>query len=178
MLRSLAFIPVVAIAVTFPAVAQQKVDFPKEGKYDVTNCWSGVANTINFSKTYSAVSYELTGASRSNPSGGYGDMSTFRCVGFTGTIDGKVSGMNMCEVVDQDGDKRLNRNVYEGPKQTSGALIGTGKYEGIVAAGTSDSLGAFPEVKPGTFQGCNHSTGTYKMKSEATGSSMPSRPRR
>jgi hypothetical protein len=25
-------------------------------------------------------------------------------------------------------------------------------------------LGQFPTIKPGTFQGCNRATGTYKLK--------------
>jgi hypothetical protein len=62
MLHSLVFIPVLTIGLAVPAMAQQKADLPKEGKYDVTSCWSGTANSIDFSKTYSAANYELTGA--------------------------------------------------------------------------------------------------------------------
>jgi len=29
---------------------------------------------------------------------------------------------------------------------------------------TAQGLGPFPMIKPGTFQGCNHQTGTYKLK--------------
>ena len=36
-------------------------DLPKEGSYDFTSCWSGVSNTIAFSKTHFAFSYEMTG---------------------------------------------------------------------------------------------------------------------
>jgi hypothetical protein len=43
-------------------------------------------------------------------------------------------------------------------------LAGTGKYEGMVRTATAESLGQFPTIKPGTFQGCNRATGTYKLK--------------
>jgi hypothetical protein len=170
MSRSLVISSVLAIGLAVPAVA---ADLPKEGKYDITNCWSGIANSIDFSKTHDAASYELTGTSRSNPPDGMFDMTTFRCVGFGTTIDGKYSGMNACERVDKDGDKLLGKNIAEGPKQTSESLAGTGKYEGYVGSGVTESLGAFPAIKPGTFQGCNHASGTYKMRSEATGSTTP-----
>jgi hypothetical protein len=170
MVRSLILIPVLMVGLGMPAGA---ADFPKEGKYDITTCFAGIANSIDFSKTYSAASYEITGTARSNPPGGFLDMASFRCIGFNGTIDGKLSGMNMCAAVDQDGDKMFVRNIVEGPRNTLEAVAGTGKYEGIVRTGVNDSLGAFPAVKPGTLQGCGHGTGTYKMKPEATGSTTP-----
>ena len=141
MLRALIVIPVLTIGLTVPAMTQQKADLPKEGKVDITSCYSGLANTIDFSKTHGAVSYELTGTNRSNPPGGYADMTTFRCVGFTGTIDGKSSGMNMCETIDKDGDKLLNKQIVEGPKSTLEMVVGTGKYEGITRTGEGEFLG-------------------------------------
>ena len=36
--------------------------------------------------------------------------------------------------------------------------------EGMKASGTVHPLGPFPVVKAGTFQDCNHQTGTYKLK--------------
>jgi hypothetical protein len=29
-------------------------DLPKEGSYEITNCWSGVSSAITFSKTHTA----------------------------------------------------------------------------------------------------------------------------
>ncbi len=43
-------------------------------------------------------------------------------------------------------------------------VVGTGKYEGMVTTGTVEPLGPFPVIKAGTFQDCNHQTGTYKLK--------------
>jgi hypothetical protein len=34
----------------------------------------------------------------------------------------------------------------------------------MVASGMVEALGPFPAIKPGTFQGCNHQSGTYKLK--------------
>ena len=137
---------------------------PKEGTFEYTSCWAGTGNYIEFSKTHNGVSYEFVGTSRTNPPGGIFDMMSFRCVGFTRNIEGKSSGMNLCEAVDKDGDKILAQNIYEGPRSKNDAITGTGKYEGIVRSGIADSLGVFPAPKPGSIQGCNHQTGTYKLK--------------
>ena len=141
-------------------------DFPKEGKYDYTSCWSGVSNLINFSKTQTAFSFEMTGTTRSNPPGGIFDLNTFRCVGTNASLDGKASGITVCEATDRDGDKRLAYfSAASDGTVTRQQIAGTGKYDGMV---TSDSkitpLGPFPEIKTGTFQNCNHQTGNYKLK--------------
>ncbi len=139
-------------------------DLPKQGSYDVTTCWSGVSSVIAFSKTHTASSYELTGTTRSNPPGGAFDMTATRCVGIGSSIEGKNTGMALCEAIDKDGDKYLTRTTSEGPKGVFEALAGTGKYEGMVRTGTVELVGQFPTIKPGTFQGCNRGTGTYKLK--------------
>ena len=54
----------IILASPFSAFA---AELPKEGSYDYTSCWSGVSNTITFSKTHTASSYEMTGTTRSNP---------------------------------------------------------------------------------------------------------------
>jgi hypothetical protein len=43
MLRPLVFIPALTIGLAMPAIA---ADLPKEGNYDFTNCWSGIAVSI------------------------------------------------------------------------------------------------------------------------------------
>jgi hypothetical protein len=118
-------------------------ELPKEGSYDYTACWSGVSNIITFSKTHTGSSYELMGAIRSNPPGGMFDKNTFRCVGMGASLDGKITGAG---------------------KVTRTHVAGTGKFEGMVMAGTVEPLGPFKAVKEGTFQDCNRQTGTYKLK--------------
>lgn len=92
------------------------------------------------------------------------DKSTFRCVGMNASLDGKITGSNVCETIDMDGDKRLSYFSTGDGKTTRTNLAGTGKYEGMVMVGTVESLGSFPVIKDGTFQSCNHQTGTYKLK--------------
>ena len=36
--------------------------------------------------------------------------------------------------------------------------------QAMQTTGTVHPLGPFPDVKAGTFQDCNHQTGTYKLK--------------
>jgi hypothetical protein len=139
-------------------------DVPKEGSYDITSCWSGTGNAIEFSKAHSAISFEIVGTNRSNTPGGFLDMTSFRCVGLSNVVEGKSSGINFCETIDKDGDKLLVRNIAEGPRNKLETLVGTGKYEGIVRTGVAESAGAFPAVRPGSIQGCNRGTGTYKIR--------------
>lgn len=154
-----------AIALSVASVASAQT-LPKEGSYDFTSCWSGVSNLIAFSKTQTAFSYEMTGTSRSNPPGGFADKNTFRCVGTNASIDGKNTGMAVCEGVDPAGDKRLTYFSFMADgKVIRETVAGTGKYEGMsTSAATVKGLGPFPVIKAGTFQDCNHQTGTYKLK--------------
>jgi len=140
-------------------------ELPKEGSYDYTACWSGVSNTIAFSKVHNASSYEMTGAILSNPPGGMFDKNSFRCVGLNASLDGKYTGSAVCEAMDADGDKRLSTfSLASDGSLTRETVAGTGKYEGMTITGTVHPLGSFPVVKAGTFQDCNHQTGTYKLR--------------
>ena len=137
----------------------------KEGNYDFTSCWSGIGHDVAFSKTHTARSYEMTGAIRSNPPGGMFDKETFHCVGMNASLGGKNSGSTVCEATNAGGDKRLTYfSIGTDGKVTREFVSGTGKYEGMVMSGTVEPLGPFPEIQPGTFQDCNHQTGTYKLK--------------
>ena len=140
-------------------------ELPKEGNYDFISCGSSVNSAITFSKTHTASTWEQTGTNRSNPPGGLFDMSTFRCVGIYASLDGTVTVYGVCEAIDPDGDKRLTSFSFDDGKVTRGNAAGTGKYEGIVVTQNSfEPLGPFPTIKDGTSQGCNHLTGTYKLK--------------
>lgn len=150
------------LAVAGTAVAQTP---PKEGRYDFTSCWSGVSNLIAFSKTHFAYSYEFTGTNRSNPPGGMFDKMSVRCVGMNSSFGGRTAGNTVCEALDPDGDKRLTYFSFgRGGGLVKEVISGTGKYDGMISDGETIPLGPFPVVKPGTFQDCNHQTGTYKMK--------------
>ncbi|MCG2633219.1 hypothetical protein L6654_42665 [Bradyrhizobium sp. WYCCWR 13023] len=156
---------VLAYLIIASASSAFAAELPKEGTYDYTACWSGVNNVISFSKTHTAMSYEMTGVVRSTTPGGMFDKHTFRCVGMNASLDGKNSGSTVCEAIDADGDKRLSYfSVGADGKVTRENVVGTGKFEGMVANGTVEPLGPFPVIKPGTFQDCNHQAGTYKLK--------------
>jgi len=80
-------------------------------------------------------------------------------------LNGRPSGIAVCESVDPDGDRRLTYfSLGSDGKTTRENVAGTGKYEGMVASGTVQPLGQFPAIKAGTFQNCNLQTGTYKLK--------------
>ncbi len=156
---------VLGLLILTSAPAAFASDLPKEGSYDYTACWSGVNNVITFSKTHTASSYEMTGTTRTNPPGGMFDKNSFHCVGMNASLDGKNTGSTVCEATDTDGDKRLAYfSLGSDGKVTRENITGTGKYEGMVASGKVQPLGPFPVVKAGTFQDCNHQTGTYKLK--------------
>lgn len=159
--RRASFILATALAAARPALA---ADPPKEGTYDLTACWSGVSNLIAFSKTHTAFSYEMTGSGRTNPPGGMFDLTSFRCVGMNHSFDGKPGATAICEVVDKDGHKFLSYFGMRGGKLVREQVTGTGKYEGMIRTTEVHAMGPFPSVKPGTFQGCNRQTGTYKLK--------------
>src|ERR1035438_572427 len=146
-----------AIVIAGVATAQTR---PKEGRYDYTSCYSSVSNAISFSKTHSANTYELMGTILSNPPGGLFDKSAIRCVGMSRSFAGKVAGTAACEGVDPDGDKFLYTVSAQEGKTVRENIAGTGKYDGMVASGMTESMRPFPEIKAGTFQNCNHQTGT------------------
>jgi len=165
----IALIVVASMTTCLPALAQQKADLPKEGKYDTMACWSGTQNSVEFSKNASVQSWEVVGTNRGNPADSFLDMTTFRCIGSGATLNGKYSARDVCEAVDKDGDKIITRFVTEGQKTTVDMAVGTGKYEGITRKGGTEPVGTFPTVKPGTVQGCDHNVGTYTLGPEASG---------
>ena len=157
----------VFVAAIGPAAA---AELPKEGTYDLLSCWSGTGTNIQLSKDF-GFSYELTGSNISNPPGGAFDKTSYRCVGLFTNIEGQITQTQVCETVDQSGDRFLAQTTTEDPGQEGvsprrireNVIAGTGKYEGMTRTGVNQTY-AVPEMKPGTFQRCGHATGTYKLK--------------
>ncbi|MBC5765753.1 hypothetical protein [Ramlibacter albus] len=142
-----------------------QVNLPKEGNYDYTACWTGTSSEIAMAGGDTATSYEMVGTLVSNIPGGLGDRTTFRCVGMNTMIKGKAGGGNVCEGIDPDGDKRVNRFFIEPDgKVVREMLYGTGKYEGMMMTNSVAMIPPLKPAKPGTFQACNRQTGTYKLK--------------
>ena len=107
----------------------------------------------------------MTRSNRSSPPGGMFDKTTFHRVGTNASFDGKTRGSTVCDALDGDHDKPLTYfSLGSDGKVTRENVTGTRRYEGMVASGTVRPLGPFPAVKAGTFQDCNHQTGTYKLR--------------
>ncbi|UGY15848.1 hypothetical protein HAP48_0046400 [Bradyrhizobium septentrionale] len=85
-------------------------------------------------------------------------------MGMNASLGGKISGTAVCEATDGDGNTRLSYFSIADGKVTRESVAGTGKYDGAVISATVQPLGPFPVIKEGTFQDCNHQTGTYKLK--------------
>jgi hypothetical protein len=154
-----------ALAVS-AAVAGAAQDLPKEGKFAFRSCWSGTSKAIALSKTYVAYTLNFRGTVLTDKPGGLFDHNTFHCVGMAATLADKKEGHIVCEAIDPDGDKRMSRYTLgiDG-NYHSEVVTGTGKYEGMMITHTNvKQLGQFPTIEPGTFQACNHQTGTYKLK--------------
>jgi hypothetical protein len=153
-----------ALAVS-AALAGAAQDLPKEGKFAFRACWSGVSKAIALSKTHVAFTLEFTGASLSDKPGGLFDHNTFHCVGMGATLGDEKLGHIVCQAIDPDGDKRMDRfELGKDGNYHREEVVGTGKYDGMTTHTTVKQLGPFPTIEPGTFQGCNHQAGTYKLK--------------
>jgi hypothetical protein len=153
----------IAAIVTAPVFASE---MPKQGKYDYFSCWSGTNNVMPLPDKTEALAYDLTGSTRAVIPGGMFDKNTFHCIGASTMRDGKtIAGRTTCMAIDADGDKRVAIFANENGKETRHEVTGTGKYEGMeITDPVVENLGPLPVVKEGTAQGCNHQTGTYKLK--------------
>ena len=151
------------IAIMFCCASVMAGELVKQGKFDLMSCYSGKAEVLAHSKNYVALSYVYTGTCRSNPPGGAFDMTSFQGVGSQSIIEGEMKSIYFMEYVDSDGDKVFLKGDRNGPQGSAEFLSGTGKYEGISGGGTNEAIGNFPSARPGTFQGCSHAIGTYKL---------------
>ena len=145
-----------------PALAQT---YAKEGNFDYVSCLSGTTRRMTFSNTQTAQTSEYSGTNRSATPLSPFDKTTFRCIAFNATLNGKSSGNSWCETADRDGDKYVTYfNQLADGTSTREAVAGTGKFDGLSTKGISTPLGPFPNVDPGTIQNCVRQMGTYKMK--------------
>ena len=156
---------IAALVVIASAGSALAADLPKEGTYDFIACQAGVVTPIAFSKEYQAFSYEQFGSALSKVPGGLFDKATFHCMGLRTRFNGKETNNTVCENILPDGEKTLSTFSLKADGTYDRQFVaGTGKYEGMISSGTTESLGPFPTIKAGTFQFCNHQTGTYKLK--------------
>jgi hypothetical protein len=140
----------------------------KEGRFDFTLCFAGKIDHMVVGKDIGSGSYDLAASIYAN-----GELKAFhrtaaRCVGTYVTIRGKFSDAGYCVVTDEDNDKWLMKYATDiGTDYFHGrweAVEGSGKYEGMTATGEYKTLGTTPAAQPGGLQGCNHNSGTYKLR--------------
>jgi hypothetical protein len=141
-------------------------EVPKEGTYDYYSCWSGTTSDMKLPGDAVARTSEITGMNHAKTPGTMFDNNSFRCIGSTVTKDKVTTGRTICEAVDADGDKRWASFVAgEDGKTTRTQIAGTGKWDGLTTSNmTFENMPAPPTIVPGTIQGCNHQTGSYKLK--------------
>jgi len=153
-----------ALVVAAAAAAAGPQHLAKEGAFAYRACYSGTSKAVVLSKSQVAFSVDLTGENVADTPGTFLDHASFRCEGI-GTRFGKErTDKTACLFVDQDGDKALALVTMRNGKWHRQDIGGTGKYDGMVVHADVESMGRFPTMQPGTFQGCNHVAGTYKLK--------------
>jgi hypothetical protein len=159
------FYPILIVTAGISIASASEV--PKEGTYEYSACWSGTVVEMPLNGGAVAQNTEITGTTRAKTPGTMFDNNSFRCLGSQIMHDGKVaSGRAVCMALDADGDKRYaSFTTGEDGKTVRKELGGTGKYDGMVTSNqTVEMMPTTPIVVPGTVQGCNHQTGTYKLK--------------
>ena len=149
-------------AVAATAIAAQNL--PKEGKFAYRACFSGTSKVVALSKSHVALSVDLTGESVADTPGTLYDHASFRCEGLAANFGKEHTNVSYCLFLDPDGDKSLHQVTMRNGKWHVQEIAGTGKYDGIVVHAEVQPMGRFPTIEPGTFQSCNHSSGTYRMK--------------
>lgn len=152
-----------ALAV-FATTALAAQHLAKEGKFAYRACFSGTSKAVVLSKSQVAFSFDLTGETVADTPGTFFDHTSFRCEGSGANIGKERTSESYCLFVDPDGDKSLHRVTMRNGKWHRQDIAGTGKYDGVVVHGDVQPMGRFPTLKPGLFQGCNHTAGTYKLK--------------
>lgn len=154
-----------AVAGALAAVMTAHAQPARQGTIDSQTCWGGTAQLMNFAKELAMGTYALTGTTRTAPPGGFMDLATYECLGSFEHGKAGAGHNGYCVMVDAQGDQVFVRDVRpvgaaSWPWQYLG---GTGKYAGITGSGESRRIGAFAPARPGTTQGCNQITGSYRL---------------
>lgn len=128
------------------------------------SCWAGTSQTIVRGEGNFSFSSVFFGTTVTDDPTDELHKSSFKCVSSGDIHSGKSVGTGYCESVDADGDKFFS--TYEvvdgaGPLTFTG---GTGKFDkgsGVVQIKT---IGQFPGIESGKFQGCNDGKGSYTLR--------------
>ena len=154
-----------SIAGGISAVAAGK-QVASEGLFDFNICTFGKADYPRHARDLVSGSFGIMTAAMHDAGGRKdGGPAPSRCVSYYEIAAGTYRDRGICTVTDADGDKWVMR--YETATDLAGrwvAVAGTGKYEGMKAAGEYRPVGNVPGVMAGGFKTCHHNTGTYRMK--------------
>ena len=133
--------------------------------FDQTHCWSSTTTMLSASEELTVLSYELTGINRSNLETKAFDNATTNCIGVMRIMAGVPSVTGYCKYMEPDGDFVVGeyKSDASGTKTEWKFLQGTGKWKGIQGTGQGARITRAKPIKPGTSQGCNRETGTYKL---------------
>ncbi len=141
---------------------------PGEGRFDFNLCTFGKVDYPRHAKDLVSGSFDLMAQSLRGPGNDSKDVALphgSSCVGTHEIVAGTYRDHGVCTRQDADGDEWTMR--YETATDLAGkwvAVGGSGKYEGMQAAGEYRPVGSVPGVLPGGFKTCYHNTGTYRMK--------------
>ncbi len=128
------------------------------------SCWAGTSQTVVRGEGDLSFSTVFFGTTVTDDPADKLHMSSFKCVSAGDIHGGKAVSTGYCQSVDADGDKFFS--TYEvvdgaGPLTFTG---GTGKFDkgsGVVQIKT---IGQFPGIESGKFQGCNNGKGSYTLR--------------
>jgi len=132
-----------------------------ETKYSNISCWAGESKTIVHTKTHIAFNSVFRDTLRPYPVNAKDDVDSYECVGVAAIISGKYTHSGYCDGKDKDGSKWFGSFTSNGAQGQWTFISGTGKWKGVQGGGTNQTLGQTPQLRPGTFQGCNLGKGTY-----------------
>jgi hypothetical protein len=152
------------------SVAAEAAELAPEGRIDSNFTWVMTPRTMDLSAGKQVQTAEMSLVVTAAATGSVLDKMVASCIssGETDTASGAFKMQGWCTFKDADGDA-----IYESVEESSptftatatgtGKLLGgTGKYAGITGdyKYTDDYFG---ELKPGTYGGFGHKTGSYRI---------------
>jgi hypothetical protein len=146
-------------------VLASKVNMPKEGSFAFDFCGVTEAQTLSSGDKFFGSNFRGISNLHTDPPGGPFDRMSSICLGTYTNIKGHQVTYGVCEWTDQDGDKIWLefKGSADGAGGTYTAPLGSGKYEGMTLNGEY-ILDFWPSATKEVTQGCNHNTGTYRLK--------------
>jgi hypothetical protein len=140
------------------------IPLAQAGEYDMTQCSSGTSSLLFSSENLTIYTFENKGITRSNTSDKDFDNATYHCVGIGRVVGKDVFIIGNCKFQAPDGSIHVGEFDGKNREGTWKYLYGTGRFEGIQGGGPWKAITGGKPITPGTFQGCERSTGTFSLK--------------